>query len=76
MKDYILKRCLMLAEFIVENKATVRNAAKRFGVSKSTVHTVLSISVGWCGALNLAEYKAFKAKTENLFSPFFLTSDI
>lgn len=28
----------MLGEYIVENKATVRRAAKQFGVSKSTVH--------------------------------------
>ncbi len=28
----------MLAAYIVENRATVRAAAKRFGVSKSTVH--------------------------------------
>ena len=29
---------MKLAEYITENKATVRNAAKKFGVSKSTVH--------------------------------------
>lgn len=28
----------MLAEFIAENKTTVRYTAKQFGVSKSTVH--------------------------------------
>ena len=31
-------RARKLAEWIVENKATVRAAAARFGVSKSTVH--------------------------------------
>lgn len=31
-------RAVRLGEFIVENKATVRGAAKQFGVSKSTVH--------------------------------------
>jgi len=31
-------RATRLGEFIVENKATVRRAAKQFGVSKSTVH--------------------------------------
>ena len=40
VKDYIYERCLTLAKFIIENKATVRSAAKEFGVSKSTVHTV------------------------------------
>ncbi len=31
-------RAIRLGEYIVENKATVRSAAKKFGVSKSTVH--------------------------------------
>ncbi|MBE7038582.1 MAG: sporulation transcriptional regulator SpoIIID [Ruminococcaceae bacterium] len=42
MKDYIYERCLTLAKFIIENKATVRCAAKEFGVSKSTVHKDIS----------------------------------
>ena len=29
---------MRLAEYITENRATVRAAAKKFGVSKSTVH--------------------------------------
>ncbi len=32
------RRAVLLAEYIVENDATVRRAASRFGVSKSTVH--------------------------------------
>ncbi|MBR2847031.1 MAG: sporulation transcriptional regulator SpoIIID [Clostridia bacterium] len=38
MKDYIETRAVMLANYIIENKATVRTAAKKFCVSKSTVH--------------------------------------
>ena len=38
MKDYIEKRAILLANYIIENKATVRCAAKEFLVSKSTVH--------------------------------------
>lgn len=38
MKDYIEERVLELANYILETKATVRAAAKKFGVSKSTVH--------------------------------------
>ena len=34
----ILKRATEVAEYIVENKATVRQTAKVFGISKSTVH--------------------------------------
>ena len=36
------ERCQALAAYIIENKATVRAAAKKFGVSKSTVHKDLS----------------------------------
>ncbi|MCD7717236.1 MAG: sporulation transcriptional regulator SpoIIID [Lachnospiraceae bacterium] len=38
MKEYIEERVLTIAEYIIESRATVREAAKRFGVSKSTVH--------------------------------------
>ena len=38
MKDYIQKRVLDLSCYIADHKATVRQAAKYFGVSKSTVH--------------------------------------
>ena len=31
-------RALMLGEYIIESKATVRDAAKKYGISKSTVH--------------------------------------
>lgn len=35
-------RATKLGEFIVENKTTVRRAAKQFGISKSTVHKDVS----------------------------------
>ena len=38
MKDYIEERVLELAHYIVSTKSTVRAAAKKFRVSKSTVH--------------------------------------
>jgi putative DeoR family transcriptional regulator (stage III sporulation protein D) len=38
LKSYIEERAVELANYIVENKATVRAAAKKFGISKSTVH--------------------------------------
>jgi putative DeoR family transcriptional regulator (stage III sporulation protein D) len=38
LKDYIEERALEIAKYIVSEKATVRQAAKVFGVSKSTVH--------------------------------------
>lgn len=38
MRTDIAERAVRLAEYITENRATVRAAAKKFGVSKSTVH--------------------------------------
>lgn len=38
MKDYIRSRVLETADYILENETTVRDAADRFHVSKSTVH--------------------------------------
>ena len=32
------ERAVILGEYIIERKATVRSAAKAFGISKSTVH--------------------------------------
>ena len=37
-KTPIEERAVAIAEYIVKNKATVRQAAGQFGVSKSTVH--------------------------------------
>ena len=38
MKDYIEERVLELAGYIIETGSTVRAAAKKFKISKSTVH--------------------------------------
>ena len=42
MREYIEERALRIGEYIIESNATVREAAKHFGVSKSTVHKDLS----------------------------------
>ena len=41
-KISIEERAVELAHYIIENKDTVRGAAKKFGVSKSTVHKDVS----------------------------------
>lgn len=41
MKDYIEERAVEIAYYIIEHKATVRQTAKAFGVSKSTIHMVV-----------------------------------
>ena len=38
MKTYIEERAVEVANFIIGKKATVRETAKKFGISKSTVH--------------------------------------
>ena len=38
MKGNMEERACDLAVYIIENRATVRSAAKKFGISKSTVH--------------------------------------
>ncbi len=42
MKANIEERACELARYVVENNATVRSAASRFSISKSTVHKDLS----------------------------------
>ena len=43
MKDYIEERAVEIAYYIIEHNATVRQTAKKFGVSKSTIHIVVTI---------------------------------
>ena len=38
MKSYIEERAIEIAKYIIEHNATVRQTAKEFGISKSTVH--------------------------------------
>lgn len=42
MKGIVEERAVELGEYIIENKTTVRAAAKKFGISKSTVHPVVT----------------------------------
>ena len=38
LKDYIEERAVEIANYIIDYNATVRQTAKKFGISKSTVH--------------------------------------
>jgi len=38
LKTYIEERAIEVANYIIEQNATVRQTAKKFGISKSTVH--------------------------------------
>lgn len=53
MREDLIERCKHLGTYITENNATLRQAAKRFSYSKSTVHVDVS--------------KRLKEVDENLF---------
>ena len=38
MKEYIEERAVEIATYIIKTNATVRQTARKFGISKSTVH--------------------------------------
>ena len=43
MKDYIEERAIGIANYIIESNVTVWQTAMAFGVSKSTVHMVVTM---------------------------------
>ena len=49
MKEYIEERAISIANYIIDRNATVRQTAKTFGVSKSTVHTEVTKWNGFAG---------------------------
>ena len=54
MREKIADRIREEAEYIVENKATVRDTAAHFNISKSTVHTDVTVK------LRCIDYKLYK----------------
>ena len=48
MPDTIEERAYALAVYMIETGATVRSAAKQFGISKSTVHKTLTEKLRQC----------------------------
>lgn len=57
MKGNIEERACELAAYIIENRTTVREAAKRFGISKSTVHMDIVKQSGSGGPFNKTNHK-------------------
>jgi len=45
VRDYIDERVIEVAKYITENGETVRNAAKHFCISKSTVHKDITVKL-------------------------------
>ena len=61
MKNYIEQRVLEIANYCLNNNATVRESAKRFGISKSTVHKDITERLP---ELNLELYEEVKKVLE------------
>lgn len=57
-------RCLKLAEYIINEGATVRSAAKKFGISKSTVHKDITINLSKRNILLASEVKKILEKNK------------
>lgn len=55
MKEYIEERAIKMAEYIIENKTTVRQTAKEFGISKSTVHKDVTERLAWINPVLAAQ---------------------
>ena len=45
MKDYVKGRVIEVANYIIDSKATIRETAKVFKVSKTTIHNDVTIRI-------------------------------
>lgn len=64
MRDDLENRAEELAVYIIENRTTIRSAAKHFGISKSTVHKDLSERLSQCNRTLYAEVKKVLEKNK------------
>ena len=58
MTEDLLTRARELAVYIIENRATIRQAAKHFGLSKSTVHMEVTVQNVFGGQLREKKTRA------------------
>lgn len=64
MKDYIEDRVLLLAHYIIDNGSTVRHTAKKFALSKSSVHKDVTQRLSKLDPLLFKEVKAVLDKNK------------
>ncbi len=57
MKEYIEERAVEIGTYIIDSNATVRQTAKKFGVSKSTVHKDVSERLIWINPVLASEVR-------------------
>jgi len=58
MADIIDQRACELAVYMIETGATVRNTARKFGISKSTVHKDLQTRLPQCNKTLYTQVRA------------------
>lgn len=58
MREDLETRAQELAVYLIENRTTIRAAAKQFGISKSTVHKDLSERLPGCNRSLYVQVKA------------------
>ena len=58
------ERCVLLANYLIENDATVRAAAARFGISKSTVHKDVTVRLRFVNPLMFGEVRALLSQNK------------
>ena len=79
MIDEIEARAAKIAEYVITTGATVRAAAKFFGISKSTVHTAVTLSnglYGWWRRNHVASNKKTAVGSVNSLPPLCLPAVI
>ena len=64
MKGLPEERTILAAEYIIRNGATVRSAAKKIGVSKSTIHKDVSERLRFLNTELYSEVKAVLEKNK------------
>lgn len=65
MSDTIDQRACELAVYVIETGATVRNAAQKFGISKSTVHKDLQNRLPRCNQVLYIKVRQVLEKNKN-----------
>ena len=82
MREYIEERAVEIANYIIENNATVRQTAKQFRISKSTVHMVVTkkncieilyiwlnyMYYSWVKVILISIFNSFRPIVDGLFN--------
>ena len=65
MSDTIDQRACELAVYMIETGATVRSAARKFGISKSTVHKDIQNRLPYCNHILYQQVREVLDKNKN-----------